>query len=357
MRTWKSIGCAAGAAASIVLFAMAVAGADGPQRGKTPAKPGGRFVGVSCICSPEWTSMAEMEKLIDAAALDGPDLIVLTEGCMQNAPQSASREVKAAQAEPLPEFGPITRFLARKASQHHTYIMAGYWRQASGGRERYNSAVLLDRRGKLAGYYDKMFPTIGELENGILPGRDAVAFDTDFGRIGALICFDFNFPEIFVRYKKLNVELLCFLSNYRAGRKIPAAALQNQCFIASAVPGENGVIVDPLGRTLAESSMYGKIIFARINLDSRVVHIDYNVDRVRRLKEKYGTCVKVETASPEAVYFLSSLHPEKSVKDMIREFEIETLDDYLDRARSVRQEHLPKTNGNQSDSSGAPPHQ
>jgi hypothetical protein len=112
--------------------------------------------------------------------------------------------------------------------------------------------------------------------------------------------------------------------------------------VASAVPGENGVIVDPLGRTLAESSHYGRIIFARINLDSRIVHIDYNADRVRRLKEKYGPLVKVETASPEAVYFLSSLHPEKSIQTMIEEFQVETLDAYLDRARGVRLRELPK---------------
>jgi hypothetical protein len=123
---------------------------------------------------------------------------------------------------------------------------------------------------------------------------------------------------------------------------IPAAALGNQCFFASAVPGENGLIVDPLGRTLAESSHYGPIIFARINLDSRRVHIDYNADRVRRMKEKYGPQVKIEVASPEADYFLSSLHPEKSIQDMIREFEIETRDAYLDRARGVRQTFLPK---------------
>jgi predicted amidohydrolase len=201
--------------------------------------------------------------------------------------------------------------------------------------------VLFDRQGKLVGYYDKMFPTIGEMEDGILPGRGPVVFQTDFGRVGAMICFDFNFTELLAEYKKLGAELICFLSNYRAGRLIPAAALRNQCFIASAVPEENGVIVDPLGRTLAESSHYGRIIFAKINLDSRVVHIDYNADRVRRLKEKYGSSVKVETASPEAVYFLSSLHPEKSIQAMIEEFQIETIDAYLDRARRARLRDLP----------------
>ena len=117
---------------------------------------------------------------------------------------------------------------------------------------------------------------------------------------------------------------------------VKAAAFKNQIFIATSTPGENSVIVDPLGRTLAESSAYGRIIFAKINLDSRIVHIDYNQQRVDDMKRKYQEYVRVEVASPEAVYFISSLHPEKSIQDMIKEFEIETLDEYLDRARRER---------------------
>jgi predicted amidohydrolase len=329
-------------ATALALIATAAPAAEpaGPEVAKKQGKLGARIVGVSSICHPDGQSIAATEKLIDAAALDKPDLILLTEGCMQNSARNSTRAEKDARAEPLPQPGPITQFLARKARQYHAYILASYWRKAPEGAGRYNSAVLFDREGKVSGWYDKTFPTIGEMEDGILPGRGPVVFQTDFGRVGAMVCFDFNFMELLADYKQQHAELLCFLSNYRAGKLIPAAALRNQCFIASAVPGENGVIVDPLGRTLAESSSYGRIIFARLNLDSRIVHIDYNAERVRRMKEKYGPRVKVETASPEAVYFLSSLDPETSIDDMIREFEIETLDTYLDRARRVRKERL-----------------
>jgi predicted amidohydrolase len=340
------IGSRAGSAAALVLWLVLAAAAGEPsglEQARQPKKPGNRMVGVSCICYPPGRSIADTEQLIDTAALDQPDIILLTEGCMQNTPAQASRQEKDAKSEPLPAPGPITRFLTRKAAQHHAYIMASYWRKSPHGAGRYNSAVLFDRQGKVVGYYDKMFPTIGEMEDGVLPGKGPVVFETDFGRIGAMICFDFNFMELLAEYKKLGPDLICFLSNYRAGKLIPAAALRNQCFIASAVPGENSVIVDPLGRTLAESSHYGRIIFAKINLDSRVVHIDFNADRVRRLKEKYGPAVKVETASPEGVFFLSALHPAKTVAAMIEEFQIETLDAYLDRARSVRLRELPKT--------------
>jgi len=315
---------------------------DAAQTAGKRSRLGGRQVGVSAVCFPQYTSPEKMAELLDQAALDRPDIVLLTEGCMQNTPATASVEEKNAQADPLPEPGPITKFLAAKARQHRMYIIASYWRKDPQGRGRYNSAVLLNREGKLVGYYDKVFPTIYEMEGGVVPGSKATVFDTDFGRIGVMICFDLNFPELAAEYKKQGVELLCFLSAFRGGKRLPALALQNQCFIASAVPAENGVIVDPLGRVLAESSHYGRIIFARINLDSRIVHIDYNRDRVRQLKEKYGPLVHVETASPEAVYFLTSLHPEKSIEEMMQEFEIESYDEYLARSRNVRRRHLPE---------------
>ncbi len=256
--------------------------------------------------------------------------------------RSASKEEKDDKSELLPEGGAITKFLSRKAKEHSTYIFASYTRKDEKARGRYNSAVLFDREGEVVGAYDKVFPTIGEMEGGTLPGKEAKVFETDFGRIGAIICFDLNFRELLADYKNKGVELLCMLSAFRGGFMVPAAAFQNQIFIATSTPGENSVIVDPLGRTLAESSAYGRIIFARINLDSQIVHIDQNQQRVADMKKKYQQYVRNEVASPEAVYFLSSLHPEKSIQDMIKEFEVETLDKYLDRARKERKKYLPK---------------
>ncbi len=123
---------------------------------------------------------------------------------------------------------------------------------------------------------------------------------------------------------------------------VPATAFRNQFFIATSTPGENSVIVDPLGRILAESSACGRVIFAMLNLDSQIVHIDYNQQRVADMKKKYQENVMIEVASPEAVYFISSLHPEKSIQGMIEEFEVETLDEYLDRAREERRKYLPE---------------
>lgn len=312
-----------------------------------------RLVGVSTISfstagvsgeEPQslYKAMGMWENHIDTAALDKPDIILLPEVFLQNTASSSSKEEKNGKSELLPEGGAITKFLSRKAREYETYIFASYWRKDEKGRGRYNSAVLLDREGKIAGVYDKVFPTIGEMEDGVLPGKEAKIFQTDFGRIGAIICFDLNFQELLADYKSKGVELLCMLSAFRGGFMVPATAFRNQIFIATSTPGENSLIVDPLGRTLAESSAYGRIIFAEVNLDSQIVHIDYNQERVADMKKKYQQYVKIEVASPEAVYFLSSLHPEKSIQDMIEEFEVETLDEYLDRARRERKKYLPE---------------
>jgi len=277
------------------------------------------------------------EDFIDTSALDKPDIILLPEHFLFTGMTYRKNEV----AELLPLGGPVTKFLSRKAKEYKTYIIASYYRKDK--QERiYNSAILFDRGGKIAGVYDKTYPTIGEMEEGISPGEGVKVFQTDFGRIGAVICFDFNFRELFTEYKRKGVKLICFLSAFRAGFQIPIVAYENQFFIVSSTPGENSVIIDPLGRKLAESSMYGKIIFSRINLDSKIVHIDYNIEKVANLKKKYREYVKIEVASPEAVYFLSSFHPEKSIEEMIEEFEIETLDEYFLRSRNIRKKYLSK---------------
>ena len=310
-----------------------------------------RFVGVSSISISTGTgeepqkmqkAMDAWERYIDTAALDKPDIIILPEICLRNTARDADGEEKIAKADLLPEGGEITKFFSRKAKEHKSYIFASYWRKDEKGRGKYNSAILFDREGKVVGAYDKVFPTIGEMEGGTLPGKEAKIFQTDFGSVGAIICFDLNFKELLEDYKSKGVELLCMLSAFRGGFMVPVAAFRNQIFIATSTPGENSVIVDPLGRTLAESSAYGRIIFARINLDSQIAHIDGNVQKVADMKKKYQEHVSIEVASPEAVYFISSLHPEKSVQDMIEEFEVERLDDYLNRARKVRMKYLPE---------------
>lgn len=272
--------------------------------------------------------------LLERAAYDRPDIVLLPEHFALTGTQyklaDVAETIKGAQP------GPVTQFLAAQARRHKYYIYACYPRRAAAPGRYYNSAVLFDRQGRIASVYDKTFPTVGEMERGILPGRGAVAFDADFGRIGAGICFDFNFRELFAEYRRQKTELFCFLSAFSAGFQVPIMAYENQMFIASAICGPKGRIVNPLGRVLKDGLAEGMTIFAEINLDCRVIHIDFNRLKMPALKAKYKKLVQVDTAGEEGVYLLTSLHPKVGVDQMIREFEMETLDDYFQRSRRKR---------------------
>ena len=285
--------------------------------------------------------------LIDLAAADEPDIILLPEHFFyRGLAEGYGGPWKAAEmAEEAKKGGYVVDFLSRKAAEHRCYIFGHFYRKDEKDRFPYNTAVLLDRRGEVAGYYDKVFPTLGAMDGGQLPGAGPKTFDTDFGRIAAGCCFDFNFRELFVEYRRRGVELFCFLSAYAAGRHVCTVAREYQMFVASSVPGGGAMIVNPLGEILEGSNVHRMVMTGTVNLDSRVFHIDGNIRKMAGLKMKYGRQVKIEVASPEAWYLISSEHPEKTIADMAREFELEYLDDYLERARAERRKRLPDPDG------------
>ena len=76
----------------------------------------------------------------------------------------------------------------------------------------------------------------------------------------------------------------------------------------------------------------------------RVVHHDGNVGRVRELFEKYGpTAATADHIGDECLLTLCSQLPDRSTDDLIAEFEIEPMRDYLARARRDRHRALDGT--------------
>ena len=71
-----------------------------------------------------------------------------------------------------------------------------------------------------------MFPTVGEMEKGVVPGTDAPCFETDFGRVGMLICFDLNFREVRDALARGKPDVVVFSSMYRGGLQAQALAYQ-----------------------------------------------------------------------------------------------------------------------------------
>jgi len=59
----------------------------------------------------------------------------------------------------------------------------------------YNTSVLINRTGSVAGKYRKLSLPREEIDGGVTPRDSLPVFNTDFGRIGMMICWDVTFPE------------------------------------------------------------------------------------------------------------------------------------------------------------------
>ena len=143
------------------------------------------------------TRLSEVEELIDSVAeesnrkypTEGLDLVVLPEEIITIGKRGNARE------RSVPLEGTVLDRMGRKARQYSTYLIVPLDLVEKDGTT-FNSAVLLDREGKVAGIYRKvhLVAALGSnvLEGGHSPGKEFAVFECDFGRIGIQICFDMS---------------------------------------------------------------------------------------------------------------------------------------------------------------------
>ena len=143
---------------------------------------------------------------------DRPDLIVVPEACDRPGGFGAEKLREYYQVRK----DQVQQFFARTARENNCYIVYSAYRIMPDGSRR-NSSVLIDRKGNVAGIYNKNHPTISEIENGTLCGKEAPIFECDFGRVAMAICFDLNFDELRLKNAKAKPDHIILSSMYHGG--------------------------------------------------------------------------------------------------------------------------------------------
>lgn len=266
---------------------------------------------------------------------DKPDLIVIPENCdlypsHTIAEQKAYYDIRGDQ---------IRDFFRRIAKANHCYVVYAAGRKMD-DRSYRNSAQLIDRNGEIVGIYHKNHPVPHETtESGVLCGKDAPVFQTDFGRVALAICFDLNFHELLEKYAAQRPDLIIFSSMYHGGLMQDYWAYHCRSYFVGAVAGDECTVVNPLGRKIANSTNYYHHVTTTINLDGKVVHLDENWGKIQAAKLRYGQGLTVFDPGHVGAVLLTSEMPDRSAGDIIREFGIETWDEYY--ARSLKHRHTP----------------
>ncbi len=161
-------------------------------------------------------------------------------------------------------------FLKEKALQNQTWIVAGV--NERDGDHLYNSAVLVSPKG-LEGLYRKLH-LFNREKLFFEPGNKGLPiFETPYGVLGILICFDWMFPEVWRMLSLKGARLICHPSNLVlpwCQNAIPGYALTNRIFIATTNRiGKEGdleftgqsVLVNPKGEYLIRAEKNQEQVF------------------------------------------------------------------------------------------------
>jgi predicted amidohydrolase len=199
-----------------------------------------------------WASLLE-----DVPA--GVDLVCLPE-CMNTTPGLPIAQA----AEPL--LGPTFQLLAREAKRLRSYVCGCFYERHDD--LTFNTAVLIDRAGRYAGHYRKTHPYWPELPQGVSPGDELPVFHVDFGTLGIMTCYDSWFAETARILALKGAELIIFPNAGHEPKVLPARAIDNNVYIASASQDSPAVIIDTLGEELTSTRTRG-VVAATIDLAHR----------------------------------------------------------------------------------------
>lgn len=274
------------------------------------------------------------EERIDAVLSHSPDLIVLPEAADRPSITTFGQD---RQLEYFRERGTQVRDALSIIARENSCNIAYSAQQLGEGWAR-NRTEFLDRSGATAGHYDKNHLVIEENEEvGLEYGIEAEPVDLDFGRVGTAICFDLNFDELREQYRGKGVELIVFSSEYHGGLMQNYWAYSLRAYLATAIrPPAPSAIISPLGETIAESTNYFADVTRRINLDYAIAHLDGNWSKLAAVQRKHRDAVRIHDPGRLGSVLITAESPDLTVDDVIAEFEIELLDDYLARCRRHR---------------------
>ncbi len=272
------------------------------------SRPGPRKVKVGTVyLRPRQSTPKNNLKLwceqIDAAGKLGLDVVCLGEAITMVGTGCSVKDC----AEPMP--GPATRQLADAARRNRIWVVAGLTEQV--GDVIYNTAVLLDRKGRIAGKYRKVHLPREEWKNGVRPGNVYPVFETDFGKVAIQICYDWFFPEPAAIFALRGAEII-FAPTWgdtlpdEAGRAngesvFRVRARDNGIYMVPSVYDGNSLVIDPMGRILACSGGKEGVFWAEIDLNAResLQWVGYwrSIGPRHRMLKSYGPLLKAPRSS------------------------------------------------------------
>jgi predicted amidohydrolase len=190
--------------------------------------------------------------------------------------------------------------ISAMAVKHHINVVAGSLPLLE-KQTLYNVAYLCHRDGRIDAQY-KLHPTPGEKRDWDIRGGNSLrVFDTDFGRVGMLICYDVEFPELprLLSEQHMQILLVPFWTDSKNGylrvrHCAQARAIENECYVALA--GSTGALpeLENVDVQYAQSAIFSPSDFcfphdaiineATANVETTLI-ADLDLDKLQSVKD------------------------------------------------------------------------
>jgi predicted amidohydrolase len=199
----------------------------------------------------------------EAKVPDGTDVVLFPEGVTLVGTGKTYADV----AEAVP--GPTTGRLGDFARHRQAWVVAGVLERD--GSAIYNTAVLIGRNGKYAEKYRKVYLPREEFEGGLTPGSEFPVFDTDFGKVGMMICWDVEYADPARGLALRGAEMILMPIWGGSEPLARARAIENHVFVVSSGYDFPSAVYDPAGETLARTEEDGTVASITLDLNRRYV--------------------------------------------------------------------------------------
>ncbi len=175
------------------------------------------------------------------------------------------------------------------AREMNAYLIAGsiYFRE---GERYFNRSFVFDRSGRLIGEYTKihLFKSLDEV---FTAGEIIEPIETEFGKLGIVICYDIRFPELVRKLMLKGAEILFVPAHWPYARidhwksLLKARAIENQMYVVgvnrygregSILFGGNSLVYSPRGEKIAH-----------LGEGEGYALVDIDIQEVRRYREEF----------------------------------------------------------------------
>lgn len=245
-------------------------------------------------------NLRKASEMVREAAANGASLICLPEAFNTGYLGSDIPAMKK-MAEPLD--GESVTVMRKLAAELSVYLVAPIIYAAANG-EAENTAVLINDEGEIEGTYSKSH-SVGDERTYFQRGNEYPVWNTKFGKIGIVICYDVCFPETSRILALRGAELMLVPSAWRASHyfkewwdlNLACRALDNLLYVAAVNRcGQSGEeifagksqVISPIGEVLAAFDVEEEgILYQEIDLERVAKEREFNTVLTDRHPEDY----------------------------------------------------------------------